>query len=154
MDPPFLLLTSFSRAPAIEDQAVDRVHRLGQKKPTRVFRLVMDQSIEEKTLEIQKIKRGLMVSAIKLQTACADTKFCRTSLSLRRLGNGTELDRDGSQISNSSWPDSMLSIRWRAMESANQSKPSDRHWAGVSGIVHHCATQIMILHLLRESAAE
>lgn len=47
-------------APAIEDQAVDRVHRLGQKRETRVFRLVMDGSIEEKTIVVQAEKRKLM----------------------------------------------------------------------------------------------
>jgi SWI/SNF-related matrix-associated actin-dependent regulator of chromatin subfamily A3 len=47
-------------APAIEDQAVDRVHRLGQKKPTTVFRLVVKGSIEERVLEIQEDKRKLM----------------------------------------------------------------------------------------------
>lgn len=39
------------------------VHRLGQKKETRVFRLVMDNSIEESTIEIQKEKRKLMLLA-------------------------------------------------------------------------------------------
>jgi SWI/SNF-related matrix-associated actin-dependent regulator of chromatin subfamily A3 len=47
-------------APAIEDQAVDRVHRLGQKKETTVFRLVVKDSIEERVLEIQEEKRKLM----------------------------------------------------------------------------------------------
>jgi SWI/SNF-related matrix-associated actin-dependent regulator of chromatin subfamily A3 len=50
-------------APAIEDQAVDRVHRLGQTRPTKVFRLVMSNSIEDKVLEIQKRKRKLMMLA-------------------------------------------------------------------------------------------
>lgn len=68
-------------APAIEDQAskylyarraipsltsaVDRVHRLGQKKETKVFRLVMDNSIEERTLDIQTEKRKLMMAAFQ-----------------------------------------------------------------------------------------
>jgi SWI/SNF-related matrix-associated actin-dependent regulator of chromatin subfamily A3 len=50
-------------APAIEDQAVDRVHRLGQKKECRVWRLVMDGSIEERVLDIQEDKRKLMALA-------------------------------------------------------------------------------------------
>lgn len=52
-------------APAIEDQAIDRVHRLGQKKETTVFRLVMDDSVEERTLEIQAEKRKLMMAAFQ-----------------------------------------------------------------------------------------
>ena len=55
-------------APAIEDQAVDRVHRLGQTKPTTVWRLVMDGSIEDTVLEVQKEKRKLMMTAFKEKT--------------------------------------------------------------------------------------
>jgi SWI/SNF-related matrix-associated actin-dependent regulator of chromatin subfamily A3 len=50
-------------APAIEDQAVDRVHRLGQTRETTVFRLVMAGSIEENVLAIQQRKRKLMMLA-------------------------------------------------------------------------------------------
>ncbi|KAK3503055.1 DNA repair and recombination protein RAD5B [Neurospora crassa] len=52
-------------APAIEDQAVDRVHRLGQTRPTTVWRLVMDNSIEERVLDIQKEKRELVGKAFQ-----------------------------------------------------------------------------------------
>ena len=47
-------------APAIEDQAVDRVHRLGQKRATVVWRLVVEGTIEENVLSIQAEKRRLM----------------------------------------------------------------------------------------------
>lgn len=52
-------------APAIEDQAVDRVYRLGQKRETTVWRLIMEDSIEERVLEIQKRKRDLMLAAFQ-----------------------------------------------------------------------------------------
>ena len=52
-------------APAIEDQAVDRVYRLGQKRPTTVWRLVMEGSIEDRVLDIQKRKRTLMTTAFQ-----------------------------------------------------------------------------------------
>lgn len=52
-------------APAIEDQAVDRVHRLGQTRPTTVWRLVMEDSIEERVVEIQKEKRMLVSKAFQ-----------------------------------------------------------------------------------------
>ena len=52
-------------APAIEDQAVDRVHRLGQKRDCTVWRLVMEDSVEERTLEIQAEKRKLMMAAFQ-----------------------------------------------------------------------------------------
>ncbi|KAM5348285.1 hypothetical protein ACJ41O_008109 [Fusarium nematophilum] len=52
-------------APAIEDQAIDRVHRLGQTSETTVFRLVMEGSVEERVLDIQKEKRELVTKAFR-----------------------------------------------------------------------------------------
>ena len=52
-------------APAIEDQAVDRVYRLGQKRDTNVWRLVMEGSIEHRVLDIQETKRKLMLKAFR-----------------------------------------------------------------------------------------
>ncbi|KAF4587480.1 SNF2 family helicase/ATPase [Ophiocordyceps camponoti-floridani] len=45
--------------PAAEAQAVDRVHRLGQKRPVRTVRYIMRDSFEEKMLEIQDKKMKL-----------------------------------------------------------------------------------------------
>ncbi|KAI1379432.1 SNF2 family N-terminal domain-containing protein [Hypoxylon crocopeplum] len=45
--------------PAAEAQAVDRVHRLGQKRPVRTVRYIMQDSIEEKMLELQEKKKKL-----------------------------------------------------------------------------------------------
>ncbi|XXG98117.1 hypothetical protein Hte_004437 [Hypoxylon texense] len=47
-------------APAIEDQAIDRVHRLGQTRETTVWKLVMNDSVEERVLDIQAQKRELV----------------------------------------------------------------------------------------------
>ncbi|KAI9754734.1 MAG: rRNA-binding ribosome biosynthesis protein utp25 [Chaenotheca gracillima] len=69
-------------APAIEDQAVDRVHRLGQKRTTSVFRLVMEGSIEERVLDIQAEKRKLMMTAF--QETNSKRKTGRT---MRDIGN-------------------------------------------------------------------
>lgn len=60
-----VILTDSWWAPAIEDQAVDRVHRLGQRRETTVFRLVMEGSIEERVLLIQEKKRGLVATAFQ-----------------------------------------------------------------------------------------
>ncbi|KAF2502993.1 hypothetical protein BU16DRAFT_449792 [Lophium mytilinum] len=45
--------------PAAEAQAVDRVHRLGQKREVFITRYIMDNSFEEKMLELQRKKRDL-----------------------------------------------------------------------------------------------
>jgi SWI/SNF-related matrix-associated actin-dependent regulator of chromatin subfamily A3 len=52
-------------APAIEDQAVDRVHRLGQTRPTTVWRLVMEDTVEDRVLSIQAEKRKLVSQAFQ-----------------------------------------------------------------------------------------
>lgn len=50
-------------APAIEDQAVDRVHRLGQTRDCKVLRLVVENTIEQEVLAIQAEKRKLAADA-------------------------------------------------------------------------------------------
>jgi SWI/SNF-related matrix-associated actin-dependent regulator of chromatin subfamily A3 len=52
-------------APAIEDQAVDRVHRLGQTRPCTVWRLVVEGSVEERVIDIQAEKRKLVGKAFR-----------------------------------------------------------------------------------------
>ncbi len=45
--------------PAIEAQAIDRAHRIGQSKPVFVYRMVMAGTIEEKILHLQERKAAL-----------------------------------------------------------------------------------------------
>ena len=45
--------------PAVEDQATDRAHRIGQDKPVNVYRLVITGSIEERIQQLQRGKRAL-----------------------------------------------------------------------------------------------
>ena len=45
--------------PAVEAQAIDRSHRIGQDKPVFVHRLVTLKTIEEKMLELQRRKGAL-----------------------------------------------------------------------------------------------
>ncbi len=45
--------------PAVEAQAVDRAHRIGQTKPVFAYRLIARDTVEEKVLELQKTKREL-----------------------------------------------------------------------------------------------
>lgn len=72
-------------APAIEDQAVDRVHRLGQQRPCTVWRLVMEDSIEERVLEIQAEKRKLVGKAFQEKTKGGKEKTTRMGDILKLL---------------------------------------------------------------------
>jgi SNF2 family DNA or RNA helicase len=45
--------------PAVEAQAVDRAHRIGQTKPVFAYRLIAKDTVEEKVLELQQSKRDL-----------------------------------------------------------------------------------------------
>jgi len=45
--------------PAVERQAMDRTHRIGQNKPVFVHRLVAAGTVEERMLEMQKRKQAL-----------------------------------------------------------------------------------------------
>lgn len=45
--------------PAVEDQASDRAHRMGQKRPVTVYRLVMEGTIEEQMVSLHSGKRQM-----------------------------------------------------------------------------------------------
>ena len=50
--------------PAVEDQAADRAHRIGQTRPVMVYRLVAADTVEERILALQDSKRALMDAAL------------------------------------------------------------------------------------------
>jgi SNF2 family DNA or RNA helicase len=45
--------------PAVEDQAADRAHRIGQDRPVMVYRLVAKDTVEERIFALQAKKRAL-----------------------------------------------------------------------------------------------
>ncbi len=51
--------------PAVEDQAADRAHRIGQKRPVTVYRLVTANTIEEKIVRLHQEKRNLANSLLE-----------------------------------------------------------------------------------------
>lgn len=50
--------------PAVENQATDRAHRIGQKKRVMVYKLVSEGTVEEKVLVLQSFKRELFDEVI------------------------------------------------------------------------------------------
>jgi superfamily II DNA or RNA helicase len=51
--------------PAVEDQASDRAHRIGQLRPVTVYRLIMQDSIEERILRLHADKRDLAADLLE-----------------------------------------------------------------------------------------
>ena len=52
--------------PAVESQAVDRSHRIGQDKTVFVYRFVVKDTVEEKILELQATKRELVKNIVSV----------------------------------------------------------------------------------------
>jgi superfamily II DNA or RNA helicase len=50
--------------PAVEAQAIDRAHRIGQTQQVFAYRLIAHDTVEEKVLELQKTKRDLAAAII------------------------------------------------------------------------------------------
>ena len=51
--------------PAVEDQATDRAHRIGQAKPVTVFRLIARGTIEEQIVALHRDKRALVAGILE-----------------------------------------------------------------------------------------
>jgi SNF2 family DNA or RNA helicase len=55
--------------PAVEAQAVDRAHRIGQSRSVFAYRLITRDTVEDKVLELQKAKRDLAASIITAENS-------------------------------------------------------------------------------------
>ena len=66
--------------PAVENQATDRAHRLGQDKPVFVYKLIIAGSIEEKILALQERKAEL-AAGILSEDSGVNLKFGEEDLS-------------------------------------------------------------------------
>ncbi|KAH9486582.1 Helicase-like transcription factor CHR28 [Psilocybe cubensis] len=70
--------------PAVENQAVDRIHRLGQTKPVTTIKFIIENSIEAKLLEVQRKKT-------ELANMTLGQNFSKADLMQRRLEELTQL---------------------------------------------------------------
>ena len=49
-------------------QATDRTHRIGQDKPVIVYKLITRDSVEEKILKLQELKKNLVDQLITTES--------------------------------------------------------------------------------------
>jgi SNF2 family DNA or RNA helicase len=71
--------------PAVEDQASDRAHRIGQTRPVTVYRLVLKGTVEQKILGLHQHKRQL-ADDILSESAMAASLDAKTLLALLQEG--------------------------------------------------------------------
>ncbi|KAF2170234.1 hypothetical protein M409DRAFT_51976 [Zasmidium cellare ATCC 36951] len=55
--------------PYVEEQAIDRAHRLGQTRPVTVHRILIESTVEDRILALQEKKRALISEALDEQKA-------------------------------------------------------------------------------------
>eukprot|EP00466_Bigelowiella_natans_P006903 jgi/Bigna1/130065/aug1.10_g4773 len=71
--------------PAVDMQAIDRVHRLGQKRDVQVWKFVVKDSIEENILELQSVKQAL-TSGIHSRLSADELRKTRVKALLNIFG--------------------------------------------------------------------
>ncbi|KAF8819796.1 SWI2/SNF2-containing protein RAD5 [Cardiosporidium cionae] len=69
--------------PAIEEQAFQRVHRIGQMKEVNIYRFVMEHSVEERILQLHASKKNTAESVLTGEKL--DQKFEMNKLTLEDL---------------------------------------------------------------------
>jgi non-specific serine/threonine protein kinase len=55
--------------PAVEVQASDRTHRIGQEKPVFIFKLITRDSVEEKIMQLQERKKNIVEQLITTESS-------------------------------------------------------------------------------------
>lgn len=50
--------------PFIEDQAVDRAYRIGQKKEVHIYKILVQETIEDRIIQLQTMKRNIVEAAL------------------------------------------------------------------------------------------
>lgn len=75
-----LLLDPWWNKP-VEDQAIDRVHRIGQVRPVEVVRLVARDTVEEQMLAVQDLKHCIFQNAMSRRSE--DVKLSRLDVVMK-----------------------------------------------------------------------
>lgn len=80
--------------PALEDQAFDRAHRFGQKKKVNIYKLVVEDTVEDRILELQEKKRALAQAALSGDKVKGLKLDMNELLALFKRGHGDEEEEE------------------------------------------------------------
>jgi SNF2 family DNA or RNA helicase len=67
--------------PAAENQATDRAYRIGQDKPVFVYKLIINNSIEQKIQQLQQHKKALVENLLSEQTQQGQLQLTQEQIS-------------------------------------------------------------------------
>ena len=79
--------------PAVEDQASDRAHRIGQERPVTVYRLVGKDTIEEQIVSLHQYKRDLADAILEGSDRTLNTDDLLSLLRDQMSAAGVSMDR-------------------------------------------------------------
>lgn len=77
--------------PAVEDQAVGRVYRIGQQKPVHVRRLLVPNTVEDRIQHLQEQKRDLTSCILQEEIGAQATKPGKNDLAYILVSSSTPL---------------------------------------------------------------
>ena len=66
--------------PAVEAQATDRAHRIGQKKTVYVMKMIASHTIEERVLQLQKKKQAIIAATVSTSDSAVMEKLSTEDL--------------------------------------------------------------------------
>ncbi|KAJ3505689.1 hypothetical protein NLJ89_g7288 [Agrocybe chaxingu] len=91
--------------PAVEYQAMDRIHRLGQRRPVQAIKLVVEDSIESRIVQLQE-KKSAMVDATLSTDDSAMGRLTPEDLGFLFRLNTCQSASSHFQLPGASWPSS------------------------------------------------